>query len=146
MEAVQDGELCGFGMSFARKAIGAQNFLHEMLVRVFWQMLAWLNASRLPLRRIDFSFPEPAYAAIYPMVFPAPIRFGQPRTAAWFDATALQAPVRRDEEALRAIERLITTVTPVSQLAVQLGFADATAFNRAFKVWTRSTPGTYRRR
>jgi AraC-like DNA-binding protein len=220
LEVVQESDLCGFAMSFDWEDIGAQNFLHEMLVRVFWQMLAWLNAGRLPLRRVDFSFPEPAYSSVYPMVFSAPLRFNQPRTVAWFDIVSLQAPVRRDEEALRAsmvsaparivmprprdyatsnrvrvlllrsepewpdldaialkmhmsgstlqrrlavegvsfqslkdqlrrdlaIERLTTGSAPVSQLAIQLGFADATAFNRAFKVWTGSTPGSYRRR
>ncbi|SCU91258.1 Ornithine utilization regulator (fragment) [Cupriavidus necator] len=55
---------------------------------------------------------------------------------------SLKDQLRRD----LAIERLSTSSTPVSQLAAQLGFADTTAFNRAFKVWTGSTPGSYRRR
>ncbi|QBR03362.1 AraC family transcriptional regulator [Paraburkholderia pallida] len=220
MHCVRDGELSGFALEARHTGTGSEAFLLEMLARVFWQMLAWLNRGRLPIRRIDFSFAQPAYAASYSAIFPAPLQFNQPVTAVWFDAAALQAPVRRTEEELRAalrhapgnvilprpgehacsdrvkiilrqsepdwldldavakcihvststlqrrlalegtsfqslkdelrrdlaIERLATSKVPVAQLAVELGFADATAFNRAFKLWTGSTPGSYRRR
>lgn len=220
MHCVKDGRLAGFSLEARDAQAGAQPFLLEMLARVFWLMLAWLNRGRLPIERIDFSFDQPAYAASYSAIYPAPLQFGQPRTAVWFDAEALQAPVRRTEDELRAslqrapgnvilprpgeyaltdrvkgmlkqsapdwldldevanrlhvsgstlqrrlalegtsfqslkdklrrdlaIERLTTSKTPVAQLAVDLGFADATAFNRAFKLWTGSTPSSYRRR
>ena len=218
--AVEDGPLTGVVLEFPNPEVGQHNFIHELLLRIFWQLLAWLNEGKLPPRRVDFSFDQPAYAALYALVFPAPLQFRQRRTAIWFDSAALKTPVRRDEEAFRimmqkvpanvivpqpgdqqtsarvrallqqsepewpdleaiarrihwststlqrrlaaegtsfqnlkdqlrrdlAVERLTTTSMPLSYIAVQLGFADATAFSRAFKVWTGSTPRSYRQR
>lgn len=218
--AAQAGPLAGIALEFPNPDVGQHNFIHELLLRIFWQFLAWLNGGKLRPRRVDFSFDQPSYAALYALVFPAPIEFNQPRTAIWFDSQSLQAPVRRDEDAFRAmmarapgnvvvpqpadhltstraralllqaepewpdldaiasrmhvssstlqrklaaegttfqhlkdqlrrdlaVVRLTTTSLPLSHIAEQLGFADATAFSRAFKLWTGSTPRSYRGR
>lgn len=44
-----------------------------------------------------------------------------------------------------ATEMLTTEGLGVEQVAVRLGYADAAAFIRAFRRWTGSTPGAYRR-
>ena len=66
----------------------------------------------------------------------------QKRLAA--DGTSFQAlkdALRRD----LAIVRLHTSAVPLVALADELGFADSAAFQRAFKSWTGSAPGAYRR-
>lgn len=56
---------------------------------------------------------------------------------------------QRIKDALRrdlAVELLDKTREPVASIAQTLGFEDATAFNRAFRQWTGSAPGVYRKR
>lgn len=54
---------------------------------------------------------------------------------------AIKDELRRDV----AIQRLTKTTIPVAAIGNQIGFDDPTAFHRAFKAWTGSPPGTYRR-
>jgi AraC-like DNA-binding protein len=49
--------------------------------------------------------------------------------------------MRRD----MAIERLVKTRESINQIAARAGFDNTPAFHRAFRGWTGSTPGAYRR-
>jgi AraC-like DNA-binding protein len=55
---------------------------------------------------------------------------------------SIKDELRRDN----AISQLTRTNEPVAVIGSLLGFDDPTAFNRAFKQWTGSTPGAYRKR
>lgn len=55
---------------------------------------------------------------------------------------AIKDALRRD----LAISRLTKTRQPLAQIAADLGFADASAFYRAFVSWTGMAPAHYRRR
>lgn len=44
-----------------------------------------------------------------------------------------------------AIQQLVKTQRSVDEIALLVGFDNAAAFHRAFRTWTGSTPGTYRR-
>lgn len=195
-------------------------FLHELLLRIFWQLAAWLVGGELPPVSFDFAFDVPVHAARYSAIFPAPPQFQKPHTAVWFDEAWLASSVRRDETALRAfladtqlrmvvpqresnvvstrvcqylsrtqpewpdlavtasamnmsvatlqrrlafegtsfqalkdelrrdiaIMHLNTSSMTLTQMALELGFTDSAAFQRAFKRWVGSAPGAYRRK
>ena len=214
-----DGALAGFTVRFIDPSAVWPNFLSELILRVFWQLLRWLAGGRLPVARFDFAFAMPEYAESYGQVFPGTLNFNCRRSGFWFDASYLKARVRQDEESLfrylsnaqsnilmphrnpatmiarlrshlqqtiprwpdmhetaqafhlstatlqrrlasegtsfqvlkdglrrdLAIIRLNSGSVHMSALARELGFSDVASFQRAFKGWTGSPPGTYRR-
>jgi AraC-like DNA-binding protein len=85
----------------AGSAMASSVFLHEMLLRIFWQLAAWFAGGQLPAVSFTFAFEAPAHAARYNAIFPGAHDFRQAHTAVWFDDAWLKAPVRRDEAALR---------------------------------------------
>ena len=101
LEVLRDGSLCGVALSATQPNASHPVFLQELLVRVFWRLLAWLVGGRLPVQQFDFAFPRPFHVSSYAQLFPGSVVFDQPRSVFWFDGKRLQTPVRRDEAALR---------------------------------------------
>ncbi|MBI3711473.1 MAG: AraC family transcriptional regulator [Burkholderiales bacterium] len=219
LELVRSDNLAGLALRFSSISMVRPAFLDEMLLRVFWRLLAWLAGGQLPVEGFDFAFACPPHVDSYDKIFPAPSRFGQPQSAFWFDVAKLTCPVRRDAAALRAflqdaqtniivpsrtdeltstqvreylqhslpnwpdlsatakilhiststlqrrlaaegasfqsikdelrrdmaIVLLNTSTVTLASLAQELGFTDCAAFQRAFKCWTGSPPGSYRK-
>ncbi|WP_454862596.1 AraC family transcriptional regulator [Paraburkholderia fungorum] len=215
---VSDGRLRGVALDMRDGSGQYAEFLHALLLRVFWRLLVWLHGGGLVPKSFDFAFELPAYAEDYGRIFSGTLRFGQTRSAVWFDASAFEQRILHDPVALQtflratpgnlvgphlneracsmrvrgllqqacpewpdltvaaqrlhtsvsalqrhlategksfktikdelrrdmAIVRLTGTNISLSAIADELGFADSTAFQRAFKTWTGSTPGTYR--
>ena len=63
----------------------------------------WAVDSRIALREATFPFAAPAHAAVYPLLFPGPVRFGADEAGFSLDAHYLELPLRRDERALRTM-------------------------------------------
>lgn len=101
LELLREGDSAYMVLHFDESAVVHHVFLHEMMLRTFWRLVAWLAGGRLPARRFDFAFDAPPHVESYGKVFPAQLRFGQAHTAIWFDSRWLRTPVNRDEAALR---------------------------------------------
>ncbi|ANP35546.1 AraC family transcriptional regulator [Phaeobacter gallaeciensis] len=199
---------------------GGQNrFGHMLLLKLAHGIASWVAGRELPLREVSFAFQKPEFAEDYPILFPAPVRFGEVSSSLTFDGTLDRLPVSRSEaemqefliraprdwiftsfrehavmlrvrELLLQSERLscnledaarVLNLTPrtlirrldaentsfqeikdglrrdiairdlslgaksIEAVSQDVGFASAANFHRAFKRWTGTTPGSYRR-
>ena len=102
LEPVRDRDLAGMALRFTDPLVAHPVFLHELLLRVFWRLLAWLIGGQLTVTRFNFAFECPPHIGSYGKVFPAPLVFEQNESSFWFPVTRLQDSVHRDEVALRA--------------------------------------------
>lgn len=204
---------------FPRKDAQAQRFGHMLLLKLTHGIASWLAGRELPLRDVSFVFERPDFAEDYSVLFPAPIRFGQPQSSITFDGLLEGLPISRSEVEmqnflaraprdwiftssrehafpLRVRELLLLSehldyhlsdaaaalnLTPrtlirrldadgtsfqgikdglrrdiairdlsqgtksIEAISHDIGFASAANFHRAFKRWTGTTPGAYRR-
>ncbi len=71
----------------------------------------WLVNSQLPLREVTFPFAPPRHEAVYPLLFPGPIRFEAAQASMVFEARQLALPPKRDERALSTMLRRALPLT-----------------------------------
>jgi len=131
---LREGDLAGWGTRFTRGDGDHPPSMHEMLLRIYWRMLSWLTAARLPAARFDLAFERPPYVDSYRHVLPGELRFGQSMSAFWFDARKLGAPIRRDEAALRAF------ISDIQWNVILPSRNDDVASNRVRRYLLRSLP------
>ncbi|MGY0499425.1 AraC family transcriptional regulator ligand-binding domain-containing protein [Nocardia sp. FBN12] len=65
-----------------------------------YRILCWLTGTTLPLRHVEFCYPEPAHVDEYTQIFAAPLAFDCAQTALTFDSSVLTAPIAKCESAL----------------------------------------------
>lgn len=80
----------------------ARTFAQEILLRVIHGVSSWLVGRKIPLARIDFTYPRPAHASEYVFLYPGPAYFEQSRTAMYFALEDAASPIRQDRRTLSA--------------------------------------------
>ncbi len=87
-----------------RRDFGAmREFCLVSMLRNLLGYACWLIDSRIALTETTLPFPAPPHADAYPYLFPGPLRFDAEAAGFSFDARYLALPLRRDEDALRAM-------------------------------------------
>ncbi|WP_083100404.1 AraC family transcriptional regulator [Pseudophaeobacter leonis] len=74
-----------------------QRFGHLLLLKLAHGVASWLTGRELPLSEVGFAFDRPGFAEDYPVLFPAPIRFGQAHSTIVFSEQLGDVPVSRSE-------------------------------------------------
>ena len=92
LEVLRDGSLCGVALSATQPNASHPVFLQELLVRVFWRLLAWLVGGRLPVQQFDFAFPRPFHVSSYAQLFPGSVVFDQPVPSSGSTASDCRVP------------------------------------------------------
>lgn len=102
---VSDGSLFGASLEMRGGPGAHADFLHGLLLRVFWRLLVWLHGGRLVPKGFDFAFEQPVHAENYPRIFSGTLRFGKSCSAVWFNASEIAKPMHRDVIALQSFLR-----------------------------------------
>ena len=95
-----DGSVATVQLQLQRDLGALQEFCVVSVLRNLHGFASWLVDARVPLHRASFPFAAPAHAAVYGLLFDAPVRFGAAQATLELDAPWLQQPVLRDEAAL----------------------------------------------
>ncbi len=75
-------------------------FAQEILLRLVHGVTSWLAGRKMPLARVDFTYPRPPHASEYIFLYPGPAYFDQPLTAVHFETRLLDTPIRQDRRGL----------------------------------------------
>jgi len=98
-----DGEVATLAIDERRDLGPLREFCLLTSLRYLHGYACWAVDSRIALREAAFPFAAPPHAAVYPLLFPGPVRFGAAQAGFSLDAHYLALPLRRDERALRTM-------------------------------------------
>jgi AraC-like DNA-binding protein len=76
-------------------------FGHMLLLKLVHGIGSWLTGRELTVRAVGFAFERPDFAGDYPVLFPAPVRFGQENSFIEFDGQLAWLPVSRSESEMQ---------------------------------------------
>jgi AraC-like DNA-binding protein len=97
---LDDGRHVRVELHFLSSQVESRDFVHVLLLRLIWRVIAWLEGGTLRPTGIDVAFAQPDSLGDYRKLFPTELRFGTAHSTICFDSQALQAPVRRDSSHL----------------------------------------------
>jgi AraC-like DNA-binding protein len=80
-------------------------FAHEVLLMLLHGVACWLVGRRIPIKRAQFSYPEPAHSAEYRLMYSTSLSFQAPHTAIVFDAAHLALPIVQNERTVKEFLR-----------------------------------------
>jgi AraC-like DNA-binding protein len=83
----------------------ARTFAHEVLLMLVHGVACWLVGRRIPILRAHFSYPEPAHAAEYRLMYCTDLSFDMPTTRIVFEADYLDLPVVQNERSVKEFLR-----------------------------------------
>lgn len=84
-----------------------QHFIVESLLMIWHRLASWVIGRRITLDEARFTYPAPAHASAYALLFDAPLRFGADCNALVIAARYMDAPVLQDEHSLRTFLRQV---------------------------------------
>jgi AraC-like DNA-binding protein len=80
-------------------------FAHEVLLMLLHGVACWLVGRRIPIKRAQFSYAEPAHSAEYRLMYSTALSFQAPHTALIFDADHLALPIVQNERSVKEFLR-----------------------------------------
>jgi AraC-like DNA-binding protein len=80
-------------------------FAHEVLLMLLHGVACWLVGRRIPIKRAQFSYEEPAHSGEYRLMYSTSIGFRAPHTAIIFDAAFLELPIVQNERTVKEFLR-----------------------------------------
>jgi len=159
MSITVHGSRAVFAIDHRCPDLDPDHFLREFLLVIWHRFPSWYIGEAIRLREARFCFPQPAHHGELQVMFPAKLRYSQPRNELVFDAAYLDKPLVRsrgevgyfvrnapadvmtipgsDSSLERQIERIIESgsesglVFPVlDDLAAQLGLGAQTLYRQ----------------
>ncbi|MDP9088911.1 MAG: AraC family transcriptional regulator [Pseudomonadota bacterium] len=83
----------------------ARVFAHEVLLMLLHGVACWLVGRRIPIKRAQFGYDEPAHSHEYRLMYSTHISFQAPYTAIVFDAANLSLPIVQNDRTVKEFLR-----------------------------------------